>query len=53
MSGKVDSRIMQVKSQAVSNIPIPYGCMSVIGMFLAAFALLAVSSFAVGRAILK
>jgi hypothetical protein len=53
MSRKVESQIMQVKSQAVSNIPIPYGCMGIIGIVLTVLALLAISSFAVGMAILK
>jgi hypothetical protein len=53
MSGKVESRVMQVKSQAVSSIPIPYGCLTVIGIVLATLALLTVSSFAVGMAMLK
>ncbi len=43
----------KVSRQFLSHIPIPYGCVTVLALVVAALTLLVVSSFAIGAAILK
>jgi len=43
----------KISRQYLSHIRIPYGCMMVMALAVAALTLLVVSSFAIGAAILK
>ncbi|MGA2356006.1 MAG: hypothetical protein ABSG02_16035 [Terriglobales bacterium] len=43
----------KVSRQYLGHIPIPYGCLTVAALAVAALTLLVVSSFAIGSAILK
>jgi hypothetical protein len=43
----------KISRQYLSHIPIPYGCLTVIALAVAALTLLVVSSFAIGAALLK
>jgi len=53
MRGKLESRILRVRTLSATHIPIPYGCLSAVGIVIALLAILAVSSFAIGIAILR
>ncbi len=45
--------IVKITRPYLSHIPIPYSCMTLVALALAAIAALAVSSFAIAAAILK
>jgi hypothetical protein len=52
MSGKTGG-ITALKPKVFGLIPIPYGCMTIIGLALAAMATVVLSSVVIGIAILK
>jgi hypothetical protein len=43
----------RISRQYLSHIPIPYGCLTILALSVAALTLLVVSSYAIGVAILK
>jgi hypothetical protein len=52
MSGKTGG-ITALKPKLFGLIPIPYGCMTMVGLVLAALATVVLSSVVIGMAILK
>jgi hypothetical protein len=53
MPGGQASEAVRISRQYLSHTPIPYGCLTVVALVVAALTVLVVSSFAIGAAISK
>ncbi|MGA7631532.1 MAG: hypothetical protein WCB11_12240 [Terriglobales bacterium] len=53
MHGSPVKEVAKISRHYLSHIPIPYGCLTIVALAVAALTLLVVSSFAIGAAILK
>ncbi|HEY4840783.1 MAG TPA: hypothetical protein VIH78_02385 [Terriglobales bacterium] len=53
MHGSPTKEVAKPSRYYLSHIPIPYGCLTVVALAVAALTVLVVSSFAIGAAISK
>jgi hypothetical protein len=53
MSDKRERQMLKITHGYASHIPIPYGCLSLVALILGALTTLALSSVAIGIAILN
>jgi hypothetical protein len=53
MHGRKAKAMARISRQYLSHIPIPYGCLTILALSVAALTLLVVSAYAIGVAILR